>query len=230
MRILLCVIYFFLISINNYSQDRIIRTDGTKILCKIEKEDSSRIYFSYISYKKNTNTYINKQEVQSVIYKSVSSFSYSPDRISFGLGIGLNYGLTGGNLLYYPQKNVGVFVSGGYQLTKLAFNAGIKFRKIKKTNTATLAPTATIMYGSNTYVWLRYKSDYNTYFNGMTIGLGMDAHFNGNKKGYWSFDVLYPFRDKEAKAYMDEMKDQGMGFRIELLPVTISAAYRFIFD
>jgi hypothetical protein len=225
--------FFILVSISTsvYSQDKIVKTDGSKINCKIENEDSIRVYFSYFIDGKKTNTFINKQDVLSIDRKlKPPAKNYAPEGMSVGLGTGLNYGLIGGNILFYPQKNIGIFMSGGYQLTKLAFDVGIKLRSIGKSNTSILKPTATIMYGANTYIWLRYQSSYNTYFKGITLGLGLDAHFNGNKRGYWSFDVLYPFRDDETIEYINEMKDEGMGFRFELLPIVISAGYRFIFD
>ncbi len=50
------------------------------------------------------------------------------DMVSIGLGIGLDHGGFGGNVTYYPVKNIGLFGGVGYAIAGVGFNVGAKFR------------------------------------------------------------------------------------------------------
>ena len=50
------------------------------------------------------------------------------EKLNLGVGIGFDYGTIGANLLFYPQKNIGIFAGGGYNLMGFSYNAGLKGR------------------------------------------------------------------------------------------------------
>lgn len=54
------------------------------------------------------------------------------DKVSLGIGVGLDYGGIGGSLLYYPHQNFGLFAGVGYSLTSAGVIAGTKLRLISE--------------------------------------------------------------------------------------------------
>lgn len=227
MKNLLILITLLLIPKISFSQDIIVTKNGNRVECFIIKQDSSKVCFNIIRDGKKIETYLNMQDIEEIISEYTPTH-YASDFASFGIGTGLNYGGAGINCLIYPQKNFGFFVAGGITLAGVTYNTGIKLRLIKKLNIKTLVPTLTVMQGCNTVVFLRYGSNLNKIYYGMTLGLGVDAHFKKNKKGYWSFDVFCPIRNPEIYEYVDDLKErQSLGFRLGWFPITLSAGYRF---
>lgn len=152
------------------------------------------------------------------------------DVISAGLGMGLDYGGFGGNLMYFPSKNVGLFAGAGYALAGLGFNAGIKIRNIPQNPTAMVAPFALAMYGYNAAIKVSNVAEWNKLFYGPTLGAGVDLRLNSRINGYWSFAILIPFRSPEVKEYIDDLEsNHGVVFENELFPIGLSFGYRIMF-
>jgi hypothetical protein len=160
--------------------------------------------------------------------QSHSSADVQFDQVSIGLGMGFDYGGFGGNVLYYPIKNVGVFGGYGYALAGGGYNAGLKFRLVPK-NQSRFVPYATAMYGYNAAIYITGSEDYNKLFYGPSFGLGLDAFWNPGRKGYLSFALLFPVRGAEVNTYINDLKkNHNVKFENELLPVAFSIGYRFI--
>jgi hypothetical protein len=62
------LLWVMLFTGNLFSQDKIILKRGKEIECKITKEDSVSVSFTFISNDKEVTTYISKAEVQEIIY------------------------------------------------------------------------------------------------------------------------------------------------------------------
>ncbi|HLZ15981.1 MAG TPA: hypothetical protein VKQ08_03030 [Cyclobacteriaceae bacterium] len=143
--------------------------------------------------------------------------------ISLGLGAGLDYGGFGVNVLAYPHYNIGVFAGAGYALAGFGSNAGLKLR----TGTSDLPKGLYFlgMYGYNTAVAVRNSNFDSKIFYGMTFGAGFDLRPRAS--GYWSFALLIPVRGPEADVYINGLKSQGIQFNNTLLPLAVSAGFRF---
>lgn len=65
------------------------------------------------------------------LFAQDSTFYAPPhDQLALGVGLGLDFGGLGGNLLVCPGKNIGFFLGVGYAFVKAGFNAGMKVRFI----------------------------------------------------------------------------------------------------
>lgn len=151
------------------------------------------------------------------------------DRLSLGIGGGLDYGGFGGNLSFYPIENVGIFGGIGYALAGVGFNGGLKYRFIPKKPDATVRPFGLAMYGYNAAIAVLNASQHNKLFYGPTLGAGIDFHRNPMKQGYWSFALIVPIRKDEVNEYMDILEsDYNVDFQYRLFPIGVSIGYRFI--
>jgi hypothetical protein len=166
---------------------------------------------------------------QDVAQQNPSQETLKIDILSFGIGGGLDYGGFGGNVLYYPAKQVGLFGGMGYALAGFGFNAGLKFRYIPKKPTSRVDPFGLVMYGYNAAIAVSNASQHNKLFYGPTLGIGIDLRGKPLKRGYWSFALLVPIRKAAVNEYMDELENNyGVEFQYGLFPVGGSIGYRFI--
>jgi len=150
------------------------------------------------------------------------------DKISIGIGGGLDYGGFGGSLLMYPAKSVGLFAGAGYAFAGMGVNAGAKIRFISKTPVPRTTPYIMGMYGYNAVIAVYGANEYNKFFYGPSFGIGIDFPKRFERNGYWSIALLVPVRGPEAKNYMNELEtNHGIDFKIGLLPVAFSFGYKF---
>jgi len=149
------------------------------------------------------------------------------DKLTFGLGVGFDYGAIGSNMLVYPHQNIGLFGGVGYALGGLDYCAGAKFRLISKKDLAD--PFAVIMYGYNAAIKVTNASQYDKLFYGPSFGIGMDFRSKRMTRGYWSFTVMVPFRSSAVNEYMDDLNNNhGIKIQTGLLPIAFSLGYRLI--
>lgn len=147
------------------------------------------------------------------------------DQLSFGIGVGFDYGGFGANVLAYPHKNVGLFLGGGYAMAGFGFNAGAKIRIITQTK---IHPYFIAMYGYNAAIAVTNATQYNKLFYAPTIGIGVDSHPRFKRNGYWSVALMIPIRSNEVTDYTNYLKTQGVVLKNSLSPVGISVGYHFI--
>ncbi len=151
------------------------------------------------------------------------------DKTSLGIGIGLDYGGIGGNLLYYPHKNVGVFAGVGHALAGLGYNIGVKARLLPSKPGGKIAWHLMAMYGYNAAVYVQGGTQYNKLFYGPSFALGFDHKKSPEKRGYWSLDIILPIRSSEVQDYFDDLKENhNVEFKNGLFPIGISFGYRIV--
>jgi hypothetical protein len=153
------------------------------------------------------------------------------DMTTIGVGMGLDMGGFGGNVLVYPAENFGLFAGVGYALAGVGFNAGAKVRLISKNPVSKVNPYALAMYGYNAAIAVSGATQYNKLFYGPTFGIGIDYRPNPYSGGYWSFALFVPIRSTEVDKYIDDLKtNHNIEFKTELIPIAISIGYRFIIN
>ncbi len=157
---------------------------------------------------------------------SDSNSIISYDRISAGLGLGLDYGGLGANILLYPQKNVGVFFGLGYNFVKTGVNTGIKARIIVGNSRTNVGISALAMYGYNAAIGVSDRPDLSKVFHGFSLGIGIDFKPWAGTDDYAFTGIYLPVRRPEVKEYIDNLKDSGVQFDGELSPVLIAIGYR----
>jgi len=153
------------------------------------------------------------------------------DKLNLGLGFGFDYGGFGGNLTFYPQKNIGVFFGGGYALAGFGYNAGIKYRFLSSNPSSRFTPFLMAMYGYNAAVHVSNASQLDKIFYGPTVGVGCDLGSHLKGKGAWSLAIFVPIRSSEPNDYIDHLQnDYGITFKNKLIPIGFSVGYKFNLD
>ncbi len=146
-----------------------------------------------------------------------------PDVFSAGLGLGFDYGGIGGQVIAYPQKNIGLFFGGGYVIAGFGYNAGIKLRLPG----AVVDPFILGMYGYNAAIYVSDNTQFNKIFYGPSFAAGIDLHKRTASRGYWSFGITVPVRSSKVKAYMDDLKENYGVSLSDLFPVGFTIGYKF---
>lgn len=171
-------------------------------------------------------------KAQEIVQEKMKDTSHNTDVVDFGIGLGLDYGGYGGQIVGYPQKNLGIVLGLGYNGIGLGYNAGLKGRLLFHKSDPTLSPFILGMYGYTAAVKVtgpNYYSSFKKQFNGFTIGAGLDIRIGAAKIGYFSCAVLMPFRGSEYDNYINNLKvNYGVKFDQELWPVGFSLGYKFI--
>jgi hypothetical protein len=177
------------------------------------------------SVKKETNSALLNELVLQT--NSVITF----DKLSVGLGIGQDFGGFGGNILYYPQRNFGLFCGIGYNLASVGYNLGIKSRVAIGSSSSHLLISALAMYGYNAVIRVADMRELNKVFYGATVGVGLDYKPFEYSDDYISVSLFVPFRSSEVQDYMDYLEQvYGMVFEQGLFPISFSFGYRIVFQ
>jgi len=161
------------------------------------------------------------------IYAQTEPVDPKMERFNVGLGIGFDYGGFGGNLLFYPQKNVGLFGGVGYALAGLGYNAGVKGRFFLNEKSP-VTPFVMAMYGYNSAIKVKGAAEYNKLFYGVTFGAGIDWRVGAPRKNYLSLAITMPVRNAgEVYGYMDNLEQRGIAKFDKGLPeLGFSIGYR----
>lgn len=140
-----------------------------------------------------------------------------------GLGLGLDYGGVGANLLIYPIENVGVFTGVGYAIAGTGINGGLKLRFNSKNPYRRFFATA--MYGYNTAIYVTNNSSLDRLFYGPSVGLGMDRRLRSGNSAF-SIQLIVPFRGDDQSNYVSSLKSMGVTFNNFLFPVLFSVGWK----
>jgi hypothetical protein len=240
---LLFILVLLLAGLKTYAQDTIVETSRERVPCKVLREDSANVYFSFVRNGAEITTHLSKNEILSVHYGKKPEIQSSvaekqpqnlaeTDVASFGFGMGLDYGgLIGANFLIYPQRNVGLFLGGGYALVGFGYNAGIKLRFIGKQNASSVSPYLLGMYGYNAAIKITNAEEYNKIFYGPTFGFGLDIKTHKSKDSYFTLALLIPIRGPEVNDYINDLKNNhNVEFKSGLLPIAFSFGFRMPLD
>ena len=153
------------------------------------------------------------------------------DKLSAGIGGGYEFGGIGGNVIFYPQRNIGVFVGVGWPLTYniAGYNAGVKLRYAVDNNGSVITPFVMLMYGYNTAIRYPHSNQYDKLFYNFTFGGGVDFRPAKSKLGFLSLTVYVPLRDPDAKDYINFIDAfYGDSNSNKLFPLSVSLGYKFI--
>jgi len=155
------------------------------------------------------------------------------DVISIGLGFGQDYGGSGAHMIFYPQRNMGIFGGLGYKLGGLGYNVGLKLRLVSKKPTAKVNPYAIVMYGYNAALSVgdifSDLHEYDKVFYGPTVGIGIDMKFHPGSKFYYSFGMNIPIRGSQVDDYINDLRtNYSLDVSNDLLPVTFSIGFKYI--
>jgi hypothetical protein len=224
----------FLLFLNGivFSQETVVVTTVQKP-AETEKKDSltvseespAKTVQDTASIAKETNSALLNELVLQT--NSVITF----DKLSVGLGIGQDFGGFGGNILYYPQRNFGLFCGIGYNLAGVGYNLGIKSRIALGSSTSHLLLSALAMYGYNAVIKVADMRELNKIFYGATVGVGLDYKPFEYSDDYISVSLFVPFRSSEVQEYMDYLEQvYGAVFEQGLFPITFSVGYRIVFQ
>ena len=150
------------------------------------------------------------------------------DKLTIGLGVGLDHGGIGANMVYYPHKNIGIFAGAGYAIAGPGYNAGLKIRMISDKPSSKISPYLLAMYGYNAAIAVMDKTSLNKLFYGVSFGIGIDTRIKNDKRHYWTFAILVPIRSEDVDQYVDDLKNnEGVEFKNELLPIGFSIGYKY---
>ena len=153
------------------------------------------------------------------------------DKFNLGLGFGFDYGGIGGNLTYYPQKNIGVFFGGGYAFAGFGYNTGIKLRLLPARPSSQFTPFFMAMYGYNAAVHVSNASQYDKMYYGPTFGIGFDLGSHEQGKGQFSLAFFVPIRSSDPNDYIAYPKQNyNITFKNQILPIGFSVGYKFNLD
>lgn len=151
------------------------------------------------------------------------------DTISVGMGIGIDHGGIGYNLMYYPSEQLGLFAGIGYAIAGIGLNAGGKLRIINEDKISKSNFFFTAMYGYNAGVKVKRAEKYDKLFYGITLGGGFDTHPKAGRNSYWSFSILVPFRNPDLNEYINDLEqNQNVVFEIKPFPFLISISNKII--
>jgi hypothetical protein len=252
---LFCIIFLGITIHSAYSQDTIIKKSGEIILCKIKSIDSTSINIILKYHGNEIKTFIDKVDIQSFKYAIIPSVLF--DKASLGIGLGMDYGSIGANLIIYPRKYLGLFAGIGI-ITGLnplfsnstnyvvgpVFNVGTKFRLVFNDTPRKLTPFALVMYGYNASVYYTNihlhllsgaqttEENYNRIFYGPTLGIGFDYRSNTTRRSYLTVAFLIPIRNNsEINIYINDLNsNHGADEKNNFLPVELSIGYKLILN
>jgi hypothetical protein len=150
--------------------------------------------------------------------------SILPATTSLGVGLGLDFGGFGFNILSYPGKHTGIFAGLGYAIAGPGYNAGFKIRT-KPISSPEPSFYLLGMYGYNAAIAVSNNSSLNRMFYGPTFGIGFDLA--KRTSGYWSFGLFLPIRDG-VDDYLNQLSAAGFKPNTGLPPIAISIGYHFV--
>jgi len=235
----LCTIILLVVSVSAMSlaQDTIFQKNKIKLNCKIQREDSTAVYISIYKNDNRVNTFINKNAIDSIKYgkRTVSvskqiendtNFQY--DRITVGIGLGTEFGGLGGNIYFFPQKNIGLFLGLGTAIAGMGVNSGIKMRLVAEKHKSRFIPFIIGMYGYNAAIYISGTHQFNKLFYGTSLGIGFDYESKPHSKHYWTFSLLVPQRSSAVDDYINDLTtNHNVIMKNELWPITFTIGDRF---
>ena len=138
-----------------------------------------------------------KKVILSILLLGLISNAYSEevvDDVSFGIGLGIPYGVFGANVNYAASEYVDLTAGGGF-----GFGAGLRFRPFGHDEGFRI----TTFYGTNSML-SNPTTNETEKFSGMNIGLGYGPFSNG-----WDVDVMYVIVPDSMKDRIKELESQG---------------------
>ncbi|MBN2709507.1 MAG: hypothetical protein JXR46_10730 [Calditrichaceae bacterium] len=119
--------------------------------------------------------------------QETSSEVYETKKNSFGFGLGIPYGVLGGNvdINMAPQLNVSIGI-GSSIVAGIAYNAGLKY--FLNTIEHSFRPRLSAYYGINA---ISSIADHEETYTGFSLGFGAQWMWGNTKSNGLDFDVIY---------------------------------------
>src|SRR5215203_582000 len=154
-----------------------------------------------------------------------NAIAQNQQKALIGIGAGLDYGGLGVKAEFQPISHLGAFAGFGYNFASPAYNAGLSF---KLTPGRKICPTLVAMYGYNAAIKLDYGNGtrYSKTYYGPSIGAGIETLTRDGKKN-WTFEIFLPLRSSAFHTEYDALKDSGVEFNPDILPITFTVGYNF---
>jgi hypothetical protein len=146
-----------------------------------------------------------------------------------GPGIGLDYGGLGVRAEFGTIKNFSIIGGLGYNLFSIpGMNAGISYKLYEHKRSAY---HISAIYGYNAVIRIKYDNSLDSYtdvqaYYGPSAGAGCDI-YDKRKKNKLSVELWVPFRNSDFRNRHEGLKDMGLKFQPDILPVTFSIGYNF---
>ncbi|WP_235903499.1 hypothetical protein [Taibaiella lutea] len=149
-------------------------------------------------------------------------------KFHWGLGYGMDYGMSGIKAEYLPVKYLGAFVGLGYKFKdpSLGVNAGIQLRPLPD---AKIQPLVMAMYGYNGIINVKYYTpvDVNKTYYGFSTGIGGELKIGGKEDIRLYLGLWLPFRSKEFKDNYDLIEKNIRNLSDRTLPVGFSIGFNW---
>jgi hypothetical protein len=211
------------------AQDTIVKTSGEEIYCHILRETASKVFYS----ERIDGTYqqgqLSRVDIRSIKYLRRKSIPVAyANRTFIGIGMGLDFGGIGMNVMHNLTNSFGGYIGVGYAFAGVGVNGGVTLRLVPKKPESRAVPFFTGMYGYNAAIAVQNADDLSRMFYGPSVGFGIELRARSPKVSCWTFTLLVPFRSSEVQDYIDELQSNYLvEFQNELSPVMISIGYRF---
>lgn len=151
--------------------------------------------------------------------------------VDIGFGLGLDYGgIIGIKVEYSPVKHLGIFASGGLQLSGFGWQVGTIGYFVKKTNTKKVRPYGKFMYGTNASIYVQDMEELNKLYLGPSFGFGIEFRFGHARSHGLNADLNFPIRSQDYHDDWEALKNNpAIEILSEPLPFTFSVGYHFEF-
>ena len=141
-----------------------------------------------------------------------------------GLGLGMDYGGSGGKFEYMFADFTGLFVGVGTNFNGLGINGGIV---IKPLHNKQVTPYLLGMYGYTGTVKIEGASQYNMTDYGFSVGGGIEI--KTRNLNVWQIGIIAPFRSQEFRNHYEFLKNHpAIEFNNELLPIQLSIGFKIL--
>ena len=169
------------------------------------------------------------QQADSTAGKDTTPEPLKYERLTYGLGLGIDYGGIGMNIGWFPMRNLGFSFGAGYAFSGVGVNAGLRARLLSPVKRYRANPFLFLIYGYNAAVYVENKREYNKMYYGLTLGGGVEVRTR-RPHGYFSLGAVVPFLDSDLYDYIDELETyHNADFKNKPQPVNVTIGYRWIF-
>lgn len=157
---------------------------------------------------------------------------FAKEKLSLGVGIGVDYGILGPKVSYSLFKNVHAIFTASIIPKEFIYGGGTEIRIPLKSDTR-IRPHVFLMYGRDFIVEL---SDFGKQelerkvFNSLNVGLGSKFRLLKTRNSYFSAAVTYRFiAEKTVNDFVDDFNDRrSLDVSIDYRRVLFSLGYSFI--
>lgn len=157
------------------------------------------IYLLFLAIILSSNySFSQESDSMSGIVKNEESKSIA--KIFFGLGLGVEYGVIGGQIKANIGNYVDLHFGGGYNSigVSVAFGTSVIFFK-----NSSIRPKLNITFGNTHIVNIENASQYNKAYYGLAFGFGTNIFFSKKSKSYLSIGLnLFP----PSQQYIQDIK------------------------